>query len=95
MHLTIALISVRETHTLRSSEPQFFHRISIYDLYYFFEYNHRLTYALSTPPFVSDPMHNVKVTKDSNADFKLPDFSKIGDEISSALKESIGKFIKN
>ena len=46
-----------------------------------------------TPLLVTDPMHNVKVTKDSEVDFKLPDFSKIGDEISSALKESIGKFI--
>lgn len=43
---------------------------------------------------VTDPMHNVQVaTKVSDVDFKLPDFSKIGDEISSALKESIGKFI--
>lgn len=69
------------------------HNLFIFILYYFFESNHRLTYALSTPSFVSDPMHNVKVTKDSGADFKLPDFSKIGDEISSALKESIGKLI--
>ena len=43
---------------------------------------------------VTDPIHNTKVTKDSDVDFKLPDFSKIGEEISSALKESIGKFIK-
>lgn len=55
---------------------------------------HACTYALfSLLLLVTDPMHNVKVTKDSEVDFKLPDFSKIGDEISSALKESIGKFI--
>ena len=40
-------------------------------------------------------MHNVEVgtSKASGVAFELPDFSKISEEISSALKDSIGKLL--
>lgn len=35
-----------------------------------------------------DPMHNVEASKSNEAAFELPDFSKIAEEMKSAIKES-------
>ena len=42
----------------------------------------------SPPPPLPDPMHNVETNKSNEAAFELPDFSKIAEEITSAIKES-------
>ena len=40
------------------------------------------------PPPLPDPMHNVEASKSNEAAFELPDFSKIAEEIKSAIKKS-------